>query len=278
LGKIDLNIQNIECGNIVISRHNNGLGDIIMCLPIFGAIHDINPNIHVYFDIQERYKWILENNPYCQFYEGQKVDFHYDFENGFENTSEKKHRTDIFADFLGIELQNKQPVIYKTEYDLSNDFDLPDKYGLIFLKSANIYRQIPEYIAQRLQNILAEMGILTFVFISQGIIINNKVISTSMEDLSWLIKNSSICIGPDSGPIHVAGAMNVPFLVLSNIIDSHLRYEYYSVWHTMETSLNLSCLYQCDRECFYDFPPPCLRFFDFKEIEEDVNDLMGDSI
>lgn len=260
--------------NLVIERTNNGLGDIIMCLPIFETIYEINPHINIYFDIQKRYSILLEDNSYCEIYNNETKDYYYDFNNGFE-VSKNIHRTDLFANFLNIKPKNKKPIIYKRIFELDSEILIQNDYCLMFLQSANIYRQIPNYIAQKLKNIIKKLGFNAYIMSNSGIYIDDKFIKTTINDLFYLIKNSKLCIGPDSGPMHIAGGLDIPFMVFCNIISPDFRYKYYKNWFEIKTCLNLNCLYKCEYNCPYDIPQPCMKFFDFDKIESDIQYLLA---
>jgi len=262
--------------NLVIRRKNAGVGDIIMSLPVLDAVHKINPLINIYLDIDESYKKLFRVHPHLRPYNGEGVDLCYDFTDGFEKSVIEKHRTDIFADFLKIEVNDKKPKLYIEETSLisSTPVIVEKPFGLIFLKSANYLRQIPDFVAEKFSSILQELGLKVY-FVGQNFLdVNSGLVFLEIEDLLWLIKNAVICIGPDSGPMHVAGALDTPFLAVCNTIAPELRYKYYDGWGVIRTVLNLDCLYSCNHDCPYDFPPPCLKFFDFMDIKHKVEILL----
>ena len=279
---IDLNKQNnnsssalIDYERVVLQRHNNGIGDVIMSLPIFSALPQ-SANKTLYFSMLDVYNIILEDNPDCQPYYQEDVDVIIKFDDYFENNNDGIHRTDMLAEGLGIKLQNKKPVIHKKDFSWHNthlhvNFFNHD-YGLVFPCSQNIFRNL----SQSILNEMSKISDIPLYYMEQKcIMIDGSIYDTTLEDLFFLIKHSKICLGVDSGPMHIAGAMGIPFLVFCNVIDPEYRYKYYDNWSAIRTNLLLDCVYACDHHCPYDYRPPCLRFFDWTMIEDKFTSLLG---
>jgi len=280
LGEQKINLPSLLRKNdsIVFQRLNTGIGDIILCLPIFEELQK-KYSINSFFDIKKNYFLLLEDNPYCSSFNQEQIDLKINLTNFFENNSSlKKHRLDFLAKALGLKLQKKKSILHNNKFILSSEIEtlLPPKYGLVFINSNNYCRQIPHPLALKIQQKLSyvlNMDILFFY--SECIMIDGKFLSTSLENLLALIKKSQICVGVDSGPMHIAGALNVPFVVISNVVDPQLRYKYYDNWENIVTFLNLDCLYECEHKCDFDFCPPCLQFLDLNDLIQKAEELLN---
>jgi len=166
-----------------------------------------------------------------------------------------RNRIDIFLDYLGlVNVEDKLP-FYKVEkeeslkakeflrlnskkttliglHTASNDLkrSWPKNRQLEFIKFVKLSMPKAEVLIFDQNNIFKED-------IENSIIISNS----SVREMAALINECDYFVGPDSGPMHIAGALSIPSLVVFGSIPPKARINYYS-YHSSVVLDKLNCL------------------------------------
>lgn len=183
-----------------------------------------------------------------------------------------ENRVDIFEDLLGIKNKNG-----KKRFEVAIDEDAIDKINSILKNPCmkkifaihaacpNSLRMIPpEYIDSLCDSITKRLGGMVVLFgrtshWSSGLLniqkedVLNLIDCLSLAETVALIQVSDIVIGPDSGGIHLAGALGKLGLGLFGNIDPKLRTLYYPGVRTLFPEKELECI-PCN-----DIPNMCER-------------------
>src|SRR4030042_460919 len=265
---------------ILVSRNQGGIGDMLMLTPTIRAIKEQNPGLKLIVTTSPHYGYkaplfeILKYNPYIDKvvtvdelinYEFTKI---YNFGTGKEISIESDpkhptgHRIEIFAELADIELKDKSTVYVVSEREklfAKNwiEKNVPEERREILIgiqvKASASKRSWPEekslLLAFKLVNSWKDTSVLFFY---DGIIKNKNLSYPNIYYLSGLpirqvatlIKECDIFIGPDSGLLHLAGALKKRIIGLFGSIVPKSRIEYY------ENAVGVHLNYFCS-PCYY---------------------------
>lgn len=268
-------------GHICIIRSVGGIGDVLMMTPGIRALKEQNPNLEITVAVDMHTTWdksyreMLKNAPFID----HLIDARYVNRNKFTKVVdissvciafEKKelrvnNRIDLFARALGVRnLKNKVP-FYEVEHHeriwaskLLKDKNCFGKTIIGFNPESNdskrswsrqqVYRFMKLLEKQKNQtkvilfdfaNSYPEFSNLDFVINARG---------TTVRQMSALIERCNAFVTPDTGPMHIAGALSIPTVCLFGSIPPQARINHYPT-HVAVTSENLDCL-----GCWYS---PC---------------------
>ena len=89
----------------------------------------------------------------------------------------------------------------------------------------------------------------------------------SVRQMAALINEVDIFVGPDSGPMHIAGALGIPSIVAFGAIPPQARINHYPS-HTYVRAKDMSCLGCWYSRCGYGFK--CMKEIKGAEVGEKV--------
>ena len=221
---------------ILISRQCGGIGDMLMLTPTIRAIKESNPDIPLIVCTSPRYGVtgvlfdLLKNNPYVDKTISVEELIDYDFkkfynfgtgaECGIEAETDR-NRIDIFAELGGVELKDKQTVYVVTdrEKEWARKW-IPHGKKLIGIQihTSTAKRNWPEQksllLAHKVVDTWKDTAVLLFY---EGLIeVKTEpypniytVIGLPIRLVAALINECQVLIAPDSGLLHIAGALKV---------------------------------------------------------------------
>ena len=261
-------------GHVCIIRRVGGIGDVLMMTPAIRAFKQRNPEVEVTVAVDMHTTWdnsyreILKNAPFidhlidARFVNRAKFTKTVDISSvciPFERKEFRvQNRIDLFARSIGIsDMKSKLP-FYKVEpserlkaskfLKKNNCFNKaiiglnPSSNEakrswarhqvLSFIESAKKQRSKTRILLFDFANNYPEVAKLDFVIVA------NK---TTVREMAALIERCHVLITPDTGPMHIAGALEVPSICLFGSIPPESRINYYPT-HTAITSNKVNCL------------------------------------
>ena len=207
-----------------------------------------------------------------------------------------ENRVDIFEDLLGIKNKNgekrfevmvDQDACERVNSILKNPYR--KKIFAIHAACPNSLRIIPlEYIDSLCDSIVNDFNALVVLFgqtssWSSGLLnIQKEGVFNLLDQLNLietvaLIQASDIIIGPDSGGIHLAGALDKPALGLFGNIDPKLRTLYYPKVRTLFPEKELECIPCNDIPNMCKEPgigAPCMKLLTPERILNSLSEMM----
>jgi len=240
---------------LYVKRRFGGLGDILMTTPALKVLKEKYPDKQLHVAIPPQYHEILENLPFVDriissdltvnlkscFLSADISDpcARYEFTRIQMKKPVEKSRVEVFAEALGVRnmLTNFTPIYNVSEdeifwakgYIASRDLDPSKKLIAVCLNSAEAYRDYP---SDKQELIIAKLSLdYNIVLIGSHSKNYNNVINT--KDLSirkWasVLNECSAFISVDTGPLHVAAALNIPTIALFGPIDYKARCKGYN--------------------------------------------------
>lgn len=265
--------------SICVIRSIGGIGDVIMALPTLYHLKMTYPKCRLTFAIEmyniRTYMDMVGNLPYIdEVIDASLVDHRkYHGVNDissvcikYEHSNQRpKNRIDIFAQACGItKLVNAKPVLqleasevaWAKQYLKNRN---PDQLPWLVLHTASFedkrswpaYKYIELVKAIEAENLGIKILLLDFnnvvIDLHQHPMITNAS-GTKIREMMALIHQADLLLGPDSGPMHLSGALGTPSIVLFGSIPPHVRINHYPT-HEAIVAKNLPCL-----GCFY---APC---------------------
>jgi len=242
-----------------------------MITPALKALKNSFPLIHLtvaldrHRTIGDVYFNLIKNAPFIDAFEDARFIDRNDYDQVIDISAvcipyERKelpsrNRIDIFLDYLGlVNVKDKLP-FYKVEkeervkaieflkensiknsiiglHTASNDLkrSWPKERQLELIKFINLSLPKAKIIIFDQNNLFKEE-------FSNAIVINNS----SVREMAALINECDFFIGPDSGPMHIAGCLGIPSLVIFGAIPPQARINYYTN-HTSIVLEGLNCL------------------------------------
>jgi ADP-heptose:LPS heptosyltransferase len=268
-----------DCQACVI-RSVGGIGDMLMATPLLRQLKREFPKLHLVFAIDRHrtqndiYYHLLKNAPFInEFIDARYID-RSKYAAVIDISAvciryERKglplvNRIDLFARACGVvRLKSKMPFYYvepqerqwaKVKIKPYRDMNKT----LVALHTASFdgkrswppanYRKLIEHTAKH------NLDIHFIVFDFNGVLkdIDNKSncirLDTTIREMAALIEQCDLFIGPDSGPMHIAGALGTRSLVLFGSVPPQARINYYESHTALTVSLPcLGCWYEaCD--------------------------------
>jgi heptosyltransferase-2 len=291
---------------ILVSRQTGGIGDMLMITPTIRAIKESNPDMPLIVSTTDRYGGgrgvlfdILKYNPYVDKaitanelinYQFEKF---YNFGTGAENSIEQngKHptsnRIDIFAELAGITLKDKRPIyIVKDEENelafkwIESHVD-PSRRRLIGMqmRSASSRRDWSQekvlLLAFKIVNTWPDTSILLFY---EGLFEDytksypniHNIVGLPIRHVAALINQCSLLITPDSGLMHIGGALKKKMVCLFGSIPPSARLTYYPEAVGVTSNICKPCFYQ---DCNQKFR--CMSEITVDDVMARVQEQMG---
>jgi len=281
--------------SVCIQRKLGGIGDIIMTTPTIRMIKKLYPLATITYATDPPLFSLLENNPYID----HLVDFRhinpssYDFFADITSVcppyeSKEKppiNRIDLFARYIGSGLgygAESTPVYIPTDEEvkwaqqyLRTQWDDRSKYKLIFLSTGSIdhRRSWPieyshELVAQ-ITKLRKDVRIVIDDFTKRGGEWNDpNTLSKELgiRQMAALINECDLFVGPDSGPLHLAGAMEKPIVSIFGPTDPAARINHYK--DAIAVTAGLGCQFCWYAHCPYEFA--CMTKLQVTTVKEAV--------
>jgi ADP-heptose:LPS heptosyltransferase len=274
--------------SICIIRSCGGLGDVLMITPGLRALKDLYPEAVLTVAVDrhstgdDQYYGILKNAPFidylidARYVERKKYDKVIDISAVCISYERKVlpniNRIKLFASHMGItQIEDYLPFykIKNTEVIWAEKIIAPykEKGPLIALHSSSNdpKRNLPvKNQVDFIKSILTEVPNATIIlfdfnriFAGTDIVqqFSNSIYEASFTDvrqMAALIGQCDVFVGPDSGPMHLAGALSIPSVVTFGSIPPDARINYYPT-HTGIRDTGLSCLGCWYEHCSIDF-------------------------
>lgn len=266
-------------GHICIIRSVGGIGDVLMMTPGIRALKEQNPNLEITVAVDMHTTWdksyreMLKNAPFID----HLIDARYVNRNKFTKVVdissvciafEKKelrvnNRIDLFARALGVRnLKNKVP-FYRVETDEKIwarrffDDSFGDKKVIGVVTASNDSKR-----TWKKKHLMTFLNKLTKLKNAEVLLFDfNRVLSqkqreqyvdaqgTTVRQMAALIERCSVLVTPDTGPMHIAGALQVPSVCLFGSIPPQARINHYDT-HEAVVSEEVDCL-----GCWYSACP-----------------------
>lgn len=235
---------------ICISRKCGGFGDILVSRMIFEDLKKCNPEFEIIYAIPTIFHQVAANHPHidklidCN--ENDPNDFIsvYDITNicsGYEAVKRKnldKHRADIWAESIGIKLNNHNMHLPKFEEFKSKIYDMWKKLGYkegqkivcITPKSAVQIRNLPDEIVKLLIEKFTRDDV--FLFLLNHIpVLNFQNIpfcrGSNYTETMAILSYIDGLISTDTGTLHCAGGYQKPILGIFNYTSGKIIGKYY---------------------------------------------------
>lgn len=301
LGKLDRRIRQLDPElkgrkHILVWRSVGGLGDIVMQSVIARALKEKDPNCFVTYQVPEQYLAIPKHNPYVDKAEIAECPF---CEDGYDETIKlsqpcpasvyeliksdiTKDRTDLFLKAAGIKTKDKS-LSYQVKIEekkwaekfLKGNKAL-DKikigFGLRSIEERRNWTRGKELI-NLIYKEIKNSKIFIFDHNAQMAWEDEKVINICgfpLEDVAAIMEKLDLIIGPDSGLLHLAGALGKPILGLFGPIPPFFRLKNYNaewIWHQPYK--------ECP--CWYSFPcgnSKCMEMITPQAVLEKVKKIL----
>jgi ADP-heptose:LPS heptosyltransferase len=242
--QISIKEFNDKKDKILIIRDEGHFGDILMHRMLFEDIKALIPDSHITFACPKRYHDAAMNHPYIDnLMDSGKVNvgdflYVYNTANSCEEQNHHQHKSDTWAEKLGIKLANHHMHLH---VDASHtDSSLPllilapfasDKKRSLSASQANdiIQHFDGKYDIRLVHNCLVE-GLC-----KDGIIFDTFI------HLAELVASASLVVSVDTSILHLAGGLNKNTIGLFSWTSGKIMCQYYpTVKYIQHKSLNLS--------------------------------------
>lgn len=289
--------------SVCVVRRVGGIGDVLMVTPALRQLKIDFPNLDLTFAIDLHstsnnvYYELVKNAPFinriidARYVQHSKFDAVVDVSSvciRYEHSGlPVLNRIDIFAKAMGIpKLLDKRSWYQVTpeETAWANQFVAAfQSKKIVVLHTASMEGKrcwpIEKY-TQLVETALKENANIHFVildfnnkFANWDIYENCLVASqTTLRQMAALISIADLFLGPDSGPMHLAGAIGVKSLVLFGSIPPDARINHYPT-HTGVRLDGLSCLGCWYKACPYNIR--CMRDLDSQVVYSKLKQQLG---
>ena len=264
---------------ILVTRQMGGIGDILMLTPTIRAIKELNPDLPLIVCTTEQYGHgvlfdILKCNPYVDKaittdklldYSFSKV---YNFGTGQETGIEANpehptgNRIDIFAELAGVELKDKSTVYVVSDSDKSAaskwiEENIPKGRRRLIgvqIRASTVRRSWPTEKVLLFGFIVTNSWNDTSVLLFYEGIVSERLSSypnlyqisrMPIRGVAALMSRCEVFVAPDSGLLHLAGALGIKIIGLFGPNPPQSRLTYY------QNSSSIYLNYPCG-PCWYD--------------------------
>lgn len=286
---------------VCVLRGLGGIGDILMITPALRELKRRYPQLHLSFAIDMHktsnnvYYALVENAPFidkiidARYVNRKDYDAYIDISSVCIRFERKElpniNRIDLFARSMGLNgMVDKVPFYQvKQEEKLFAKVFLKEHVSrkLIVLHTASFEEKRSWPIEHQIALIeMCKDLNITFLVLDfnqkyshwdqHSNVVNCS--HTNLREMAALINEADLFIGPDSGPMHLAGALQKRSLVLFGSIPPEARINYYRN-HAAIKHPNLSCL-----GCWYNACPyniKCMKELQTDLVYNRINQLLG---
>ena len=244
---------------ICVARAHGGIGDILMMTPGIKALKKAGHEVHVAInrepETKDSYFEILKNNPSIdrihEYKDVEKKEFDkfVDLTSvayPYEQAGFKLGRAKIFARYMGVSIEDETPILVLDESIYCENLIALHFFGAEKRRSWNKEK------ARRLINYLIKETSVNLLLLDNEYYYpdSDRIIScegVGVMKASGYLHSAKYFIGIDSGWMHIAGALDIPGLVLFGSTDPITRIKDYKYLDGLYTKS------KC-RGCFYK---PC---------------------
>lgn len=272
---------------VCIYRGCGGVGDILMATPLLQIIKETFPNCKLTFAIDTKsagdtYYNLVKNNPFIDEIVSAhtiKKDSYHIFKDissvciAYENSGLPWiNRIDIFANACGFKLKDPK-VFYKVEdkeriwaTNFLSKIKNIEHSKIIMLHTASFdhKRTWPIHKYSEFISAYNNLDSSTIYLVNDFQHLNPywsklknvvDISNYSIKEVAALTEQVDLFIGPDSGPMHIAGALNTPGIILFGSIPPEARINYYPSLEFYKTK-GLACMPCYYRKC--NFQVKCM--------------------
>ena len=228
-------------------RHCAGIGDLLMFTPAFRGLKELDPEAQVHIATLRGYcagafDGLLAENPYVdgvsdvgesnghmrQWLAAGDVKF---FDLGrkcaqFEERYGPKNRTDLACDLLDVAPENRKPVLNLRPAEIAwaqgfcqDHYDMSGPVIGIVTDGSCDARRIPPLT-------VAEIAALALDARWEAVLMSRDA-GFTIRQYAALVTQLTCLVTPDTGAMHVAGALDVPTVALFGPTDPESRMKYY---------------------------------------------------
>ena len=264
---------------ICIQRKLGGIGDVLMTTPLAVAFKQKYPGCEFTYATRPELFWILQGNPYIDhivhFEKVNPADYHLfaDVTStglSYENTSNPpRNRIDLFADYIGIRLTNPKPVYVVSPEEkawaqqfIQKRFGERAGYKLAFIdiSSNDVRRNWP------LQHSITLIGELAAARRDIRFVVNDyhkkygkpwdlkgclEVGAFGPRQQIALLGECDLFVGPDSGILHAAGALEKEIVATFGSTPPQARINHYR--NAISVCADIECKFCFYKGCRQDF-------------------------
>jgi ADP-heptose:LPS heptosyltransferase len=270
-------IENIKLkdgkARVCIVRSVGGIGDVLMTTPALRQLKQSFPQITLVYAVdrhrssRDPYWNLVKNAPFideiidARFVDRSKFDAVVDISSICIRYEHKAlpplNRIDLFARALGMNYMQSKVPFYKVEpaekaKACSVIAPMRSKYKYVVALHTASFDGKRSWPASKYVEMLKyaeihnpEIGFLLFDFnrVMPANQFSNVIdcSDTTVREMAALIKEADILVGPDSGPMHIAGAVGTPAVVAFGAIPPQARINYYP-GHSAVVLTGLGCL------------------------------------
>ncbi len=246
---------------ICIKRRLGGIGDVLMTTPLLKAIKMTIPQCHLVYATDLKYSQgaladIIRHNPYVD----QLISFHdvrdgeYDYIVDVTSTglSQEKpgtippNRIDMFADAVGIDISADPVPVYMVEKServwakkfIKENIKSKKKLVVVQARSNDARRTWPlDHVGALVDLLAEEKNIHVFLFDWGNTVERweehkapNVTICANMKltEVAGIVDQSDVVVCPDSGMLHLAGALQKKIVTIFGPIPPESRCNYYA--------------------------------------------------
>jgi ADP-heptose:LPS heptosyltransferase len=293
-------LKDSDKSSICIIRSVGGIGDVLMITPALRELKLRYPKSKLTFAVDrhttsgDNYYELVKNAPFIDHIIDARDVVHANYRHTTDISAvcipyervglPPVNRIDLFANYLGMaSLKDKRPFYRVEPSEKAQALDLVgDKTGkLIFISvgsmegkrcwSQGLNDKWPELVSSLSQRIPGVRFIVNDFTGKAPILKTYKNViyleQTSIRKLAALISISDHFVGPDSGPMHMAGALGVPSTVVFGSIPPEARVNHYPN-HTGVRLDSLPCIGCWYKACPYDVK--CMRDLSASRITEAI--------
>lgn len=284
--------------SICIIRKVGGIGDVLMLTPVLREIKRQYPDCHLTFAIDMHstgnnvYYELVKNAPFVDEFVDARYVQHGKYDCTWDASAvclryERQglpaiNRIDLFARAAGINLVSKRPFYQVEEQErIRATHAIAGRTTVLLHTASNEDKRcwpIEKYV-----ELVQEMDSLSIVFLVMDF--NGKhhgwnkksncidISNCSIRELGAYIEQVDLFVGPDSGPMHMAGALGTRSIVLFGSIPPEARINYYTEHQAITADLTcLGCWYA---KCPYDVK--CMKDIEVQRVLQIIKEVVGET-
>lgn len=278
LSILSSNLETDQVLRICVVRSKGGIGDVLMTTPLLKSIKLRHPRCKLTYATDKLYAGgalfdVLQGNPYIDslipMSSFNKEDYHFHVDVTPTGLSRERkgmpvpNRIDMFAEAAGVKLIDTKPTCTVTEKEKIWAKEMMSKWGrgkklqavTVHISSVDQRRNWPAKHFMELVGRLSKLRPdLLFIIFDQhkkgtwGLRRSANASQYSIRAKAALINESILFIGPDSGLMHIAGALEKDMVTLFGSTDANSRINHYRNAVSVEAGVVCS-------PCWY---APCL--------------------
>ena len=291
-----IKIPIIKEEEMTLIRSHSSIGDAVM---ILGGIQELySMGIKVFLKIHENSQVIFKNHPavykiqslYSQIETSTVINLSNPCPAALyevDNPQIKLNRIDIFAHSMGI-LNPSRPQIFLEDSEIDWGFKWIEKQfgevgnivGIVHkCASDGMFRNYPymkevskQLIRRKIKVLYIDPNYSPFVFLGKKNF--SSTIGLSLRELISIMPYLRFLVTSDTGPLHLAGALNIPIVAIFGPTDGKVRCDHYSNVDLITSECeNMPCWYNyCHKDMMKS--SPCLSKIKSGEVCDRILNLL----